>query len=172
MSLTAGRSGHGSGAALVEERLVLELEQGQVDPRADGLDRGDELVAGLLALDEDLARVGGDVGVGEDPLAVDHDARAAGFAGALLGPGTDDVGVTHGRQDLTTDSRMIFSRVLSEVWSAEAVTHETRPTMDTIIRGIRVSLGSFIAETRMRLPIRIQPGRKTSGCTRLQRAVR
>ena len=64
---------------------------------------------------------------------------------------------------LTTDSRIRFSRVLSAAWSAEAITGDARPTLTTINSDIRVRLGIFIAGTRMRLPIRVQPGRRASG---------
>ena len=83
LDLGKGR-GAGQGRPLVEERLVLELEHGQVDPGADRLDLGRQLVARLIAFDEELAGIEHDVGVGEDSLAVDHDAGAAGFLRACL----------------------------------------------------------------------------------------
>ena len=135
---------------LVEERLVLELEHGQVDSRADRLDRGGQLLAGLLALHEELAGVEDHVGVGQDPLAVDDDPGAAGLAGLCLVQGRRMSGYRSVAEILTTDSRMSFSRVLSEACSAEAITGDARPTLATIISDIRVSLGIFIAGTRMR----------------------
>ena len=72
----------------------------QVDPRADRLDPGGQLVARLVAFDEELAGVEHDVGVGQDALAVDDDAGAAGFVRAVLGPGLCQVGIAHRRGDL------------------------------------------------------------------------
>ena len=88
--------GQGRGARhrgpLVEERLVLELEHGQVDARADRLDLRRQLVARLVALDEELAGVGDHVGVGEDPLALDDDPGAAGLAAGCAWSRAGEVG--------------------------------------------------------------------------------
>ena len=64
---------------------------------------------------------------------------------------------------LTTDSRMRLSRVPSAVWSAAAAARDASPTPATIISAIRARVGIFIAGTRMRLPIRVRIGRRTSG---------
>ena len=84
----------------VEEAVVVELEDGEVDARGDGLDGGGEFVAGLVGLDLDLAGVEDDVGVGEDAVAVDDHAAAGVVLGGLLGPGLVRIGVTHGGEHL------------------------------------------------------------------------
>ena len=76
---------------LFKERLILEPDHGQVDSRADRLDLGGQLVARLVAFDEELAGVEHDVGIGQDALAVDDDPGAAGVLRAMLGPGMSQV---------------------------------------------------------------------------------
>ncbi len=88
------------GGPLVEERLVLEPEHGQVDARAHRHDPGRELVARLVTLDEELTGVCNHVGISEDALALDDHARATGLAGAVLGPGLGQVGEPHRGGDL------------------------------------------------------------------------
>ncbi len=63
----------------VEERLVIELQYRQIDARIHRHDAGRDLVAGLIPLDLDLARVGNDVSIGEDPFALDDHSRAECF---------------------------------------------------------------------------------------------
>ena len=85
---------------LFEERLILEPDHRQVDSRADRLDSRGQLVARLIALDEELAGVEHDVGVGQNSLAVDDDPRAAGVLRAVLGPRMSHVRIPHRRADL------------------------------------------------------------------------
>ena len=92
--------GAGQGGMLVEERLVVELQDGQVDARPDIFDGGGQPRARLMGLDEDLARVGDDVCVGQDSLALDHHAGPAPLLRDLLGPGLVRVGQAHRREDL------------------------------------------------------------------------
>ena len=84
----------------VEERFVLEPENGQVNTRADRLDLGGKLVARLVAFHEELAGIKNDVGVCQDALAVNDHSGAARFLRAVLGPGLGQVGIAHRRGDL------------------------------------------------------------------------
>ena len=64
-------------------------------------------------LDEELARVGDDVGIGEDSLALDDHAGAAGLARGLLGPGPHQVGAAHRGRDLHDRlAQRLFLRVV------------------------------------------------------------
>ena len=83
----------------VEEGFVLEFQHGEVDPGRDEFDGGGEFVAGLVGLHLHLTRVEGEVGVGEDALALDDDAGPGGFARSLLGPRLAEIGVAHGREN-------------------------------------------------------------------------
>ena len=103
----------GSRRPLVEERLVLEPEHGQVDARAHRLDLRRQLVARLVALDEELAGVGDHVGVGQDPLALDDDAGAAGLAGLRLVQGLVKSGIRIVAVIFTTESRIFSSSASS-----------------------------------------------------------
>ena len=88
--------------AAFEERLVIELEDGQVDARGEGLDGGGDLVARLVPLHLHLAGVGDHVRVGEDALALDDDARAARLDGSILAQGRDTSGRRMVENTLTT----------------------------------------------------------------------
>ena len=70
----------------VEEGRVGELEDGKVHVLGDRLDPRREPLARAVGLDEQPRGVLGDVGVGEDPLAVDDDARAGDLLGVVLPP--------------------------------------------------------------------------------------
>ena len=88
-----------------EEGLVLQLEHGEVDAGGDELEGGRQLVAGLVGLHLDLAGVEGDVGVGQDAVALDDHAGARDLDWRLLGPGPVGVGVAHGGEHL--DDRVL-----------------------------------------------------------------
>ncbi len=134
----------------VEERLVLEPENGQVDSGADRLDLGGQLVARLVAFHEELAGIENDVGVGQDALAVDDDPRAAGFLRAVLGPGMSQVGVAHRRGDLddrladlaflSIALRLVHGRERRSRNAEDQGRHPTRNHPSHIHRGTRLRL--------------------------------
>ena len=119
-----------------------------------------QLVARLVALDEELAGVGDDVGVGQDPLAVDDDAGAAGLLRAVLGPGMGQVGIPHRRGDL--HDRIADLRLLASSWPAGRRPEPGRVKTDTMTRAgtaraaaviqPEIIRGIFIAGTRFWLP--------------------
>ena len=73
--------GQGQRRAAVEKGRLVDLDHRQVDARRDGRHLGRHALGGLVGLDENLAGVEHDVGVGQDPLALDDGPRAAGFLG-------------------------------------------------------------------------------------------
>jgi hypothetical protein len=84
----------------VEERLVLQLEHGQVDSRGHGLDPGRYLVAGQVALDLYLGRVEDDMGIREDAPALDHDPGSGDVLRRALRPRPEQVRRPGAREDL------------------------------------------------------------------------
>ena len=83
----------------VEEGGVVELEHGEVDAGRDGFDGGADLVARLVGLHLDLARVEHDVRVGEDAVTGDDRAAAGEILRGLFGPGAIGIGITRGGED-------------------------------------------------------------------------
>ena len=92
----------------VEERRIVELQDGQIDAGRDGHDRCRYLVAGRVGLNLHLAGVENHVGIGQDALALDHHAGGGHLARRLLGPGLERIGIAHGREDL--DHRILDGR--------------------------------------------------------------
>ena len=90
----------GSGVRLSKNDSSSSLSTARSMPGLTASTCGRQLLARLVALDEELAGVGDHVGIGQDPLALDDHAGAAGLAGALLGPGLGQVGEPHRGGDL------------------------------------------------------------------------
>jgi len=92
----------------IEERRVVELQDGQVDARCDGHHRCRHLVARRVGLDLNLAGVENHVRIGQDAPAFDHHPGSGYLARRLLGPGLEGIRVAHGRKDL--DHRILNGR--------------------------------------------------------------
>ena len=76
----------------IEKFLVFQFENGEVDPRSDGLDDGWKFVAGLIGLDLHFAGVLHDMCIGQNAFAADHDATSGdivrlSFVHGLVGSG-------------------------------------------------------------------------------------
>ncbi len=84
----------------VEKRRVVELQHGQVDAGCYRHHGGRQLVAFRIGLDLYLTGVEHHVSVGEDALALDHDAGGRRFGGRLLGPGLEGIRIAHGGENL------------------------------------------------------------------------
>ena len=92
--------GQRQGRTLFEKGPVVDFDDGHVEFRHEDLYLGRHPLGRLVGLHENLAGVGHDVGIGENPLARQDDAAAGGFAGRVLGPGAEEVGLAKRRVDL------------------------------------------------------------------------
>src|SRR5579862_5793411 len=84
----------------LKKGFVLKFEEGEINLRRDGLDRGVDLVSGVVDLDLHLAGVQKEVRVGEDALAVNNNAGSDERGGRTLVPGLDKIGIARGGVNL------------------------------------------------------------------------